>query len=217
MYGFYRFASVSPVIRVADIEYNVSEIIRCGHQAEAEGASLILFPELSITGATCGDLFLQPFFIRKAWDGLCKIAEEFSSGNTILIVGLPVLYNNNVYNCAAVIQNNKITLSPGCKTDRYFSDGTQLLADRVPEFTDRYRINDIFSLGIEVGDDWKSICSPAMTMMQQGVSVICNPAKGNITAADAALKRETFKTKMSILGTELVNEAAVYGIRTLLT
>ena len=52
MYGFYRFASVSPVIRVADIEYNVNEIIRCGHQAEAEGASLILFPELSITGAT---------------------------------------------------------------------------------------------------------------------------------------------------------------------
>ncbi len=198
MYGFYRFASVSPVIRVADIDYNVNEIIRCGHQAEAEGASLILFPELSITGATCGDLFLQPFFLRKAWDGLRKIAADFTTGNTILVVGLPVLYNNNVYDCAAVVQNNTITLTPGCKADRYFADGSQLLTANTPEFSDRFRINDLFTLGVEVGDDWKAICSPAMTLMQQGVSVVCNPAKGNINATDAALKRETFRNRSAL-------------------
>lgn len=199
MYGFYRFASVSPLLRTADIEYNTGEIIRCAREAGNEGAGLVLFPELSITGATCGDLFLQPYFLKKAWEGLRKIAETFSDDKMILIVGLPVLYNNNVYNCAAVVQNGRIVLTPRCKADRQFSDGTQLSAGGIPGFSNCFYIDeDGFSLGIEVGDDWKSILSLGMELMQQGVSVICNPARGNITAQDAALKRETFRNRSAL-------------------
>lgn len=211
---FYRSAVVSPVLRVADIGYNVKEIIRCAHQAENEGANLVLFPELSVTGATCGDLFLQPFFLQEAWNGIQKIAEEFKESSMILIAGVPVLHNCNVYNCAAVIQKNKINLTPGRKTDRHFADGTALIFNESePSFASVFTMEDDpdFMLGIEVGDDWNSISAPCHEMIEEGVTLICNPAKGNVTSQQAELKRETFRNR-SELG-HIVYLSAASGVQ----
>ena len=59
MFGFYRFAAVVPKLRVADVEFNVEELLRCYRLAEQEHADAVVFPELCVTGYTCGDLFLQ--------------------------------------------------------------------------------------------------------------------------------------------------------------
>ena len=66
MYGFYRIAAVSPELRVADVSFNTKEIIRCGEEARRAGACLTVFPELSLTGTTCGDLFYQPLLLDEA-------------------------------------------------------------------------------------------------------------------------------------------------------
>ncbi|MBR2425746.1 MAG: NAD(+) synthase [Lentisphaeria bacterium] len=201
MYDFYRLACASPVLRVADIPYNVSEIIRCARLAEAEGADLVLFPELSVTGATCGDLFHQPYFLQEAWNGVQRIAAEFKDSAMILIAGVPVLHKNNVYNCAAVIQKNNITLTPAGKADRHFADGTALIVNETETaFASVFAVEDEpnFTFGIEIGDEWKSISAPGLEMIEQGVSVICNPSKGNFIAKQAELKRQTFRNRSEL-------------------
>ena len=74
-HGFVKTAAVTPKIRVAQPEFNGAEIIRLAKEAAGNGAKLIVFPELCITGYTCGDLFLQAALIRKARETLFTIAE----------------------------------------------------------------------------------------------------------------------------------------------
>ncbi|MBR6454828.1 MAG: NAD(+) synthase, partial [Fibrobacter sp.] len=77
MFGFYRIASVCPVLKVADTDFNTEEIIRCGHLAKNEGAAVAVFPELCITGYTCSDLFHQELLLQKSVSSLLKIAKAF--------------------------------------------------------------------------------------------------------------------------------------------
>ena len=65
MFGFYRFASVCPNLKVADTAFNTAEIIRCGKIAQQEGAAVTVFPELCITGYTCSDLFHQELLLKQ--------------------------------------------------------------------------------------------------------------------------------------------------------
>mgnify|MGYP002647945011 CR=1 FL=1 len=73
--GFVKVAAVTPNMRVADVEYNVNEICRMIDETTEQGAKVIAFPELCITGYTCGDLFSQEILLREAKQGLYRIAE----------------------------------------------------------------------------------------------------------------------------------------------
>ena len=100
--GFIRVAAAVPRVRTADVEANVEEICRMAEQAEMDGVSLLAFPELSVTGYTCGDLFGQELLISKAEEGIRRL-KAFSRGKSVVMtVGVPVRVNASLYNCAAV-------------------------------------------------------------------------------------------------------------------
>ena len=101
--GFIRVAAATPEIKVADCDYNADRIIELIKQAEKNSAAAIVFPELCITGYTCGDLFLQKTLLDGAKNALKKIIDQTKDCNIISIVGLPVELGGKLYNCAAVI------------------------------------------------------------------------------------------------------------------
>lgn len=107
-FGFIRVAAAVPRVKVADVDANVEEMCKLVEQAENEDVSIIAFPELSVTGYTCGDLFGQELLIRKAEEGIKKL-KAFSRGKKVTIVaGVPVMVNASLYNCAAVISNGSL-------------------------------------------------------------------------------------------------------------
>ena len=108
MFGFYRVATAVPRLRVADVPFNTGEIIALIKQGVENKASVLLFPELCITGYTCGDLFHQSYLLDKAEDALSEIVKASNGSNAIIIVGLPVRFDCRVFSAAVVIQNGKI-------------------------------------------------------------------------------------------------------------
>lgn len=136
MFGFYRFASVSPILKVADTDFNTEEIIRCGKDAVQNGATFVVFPELCITGYTCSDLFHQELLLQKSLGSLSRIAEAFRDSNAVIAVGLPLRMFGKLYNCAAFLQHgNLVAVTPKIHLPnqrefyekRHFSSGRDLL------------------------------------------------------------------------------------------
>ena len=108
MFGFYRFASVSPVLKVADTAYNTEEIIRSAKIAASNGAAFVVFPELCITAYTCSDLFHQELLLQNSTRSLLKIAEALKDCDSVIAVGLPLRIFGRLYNCAAFVQRGKV-------------------------------------------------------------------------------------------------------------
>lgn len=102
-HGFIKVAAVSPKIKVADVEYNTEQICKSLSEAEENGAKIIVFPELCITGYTCGDLFLQEALLEKAKQALEEIVEFTDGLDALVFVGLPLEVGNKLYNVAAAI------------------------------------------------------------------------------------------------------------------
>ncbi len=136
MFGFYRFASVCPTLKVADTAYNTDEIIRCATEAIDGGAAFVVFPELCITGYTCNDLFHQELLLKKSVESLSKIARAFADSDTVIAVGLPLRMFGCLYNCAAFLQRGKlVAVTPKIHLPnqrefyekRHFSSGRDLL------------------------------------------------------------------------------------------
>ena len=100
-------AAAVPDLKVADVDYNTDQIVRL--IKENSECGLIVFPELSVTGYTCADLFGSGLLLEKAQDGMIRIAEATKeySGLTA-IIGVPIRFENNLYNCAAVISGGNI-------------------------------------------------------------------------------------------------------------
>ena len=107
-YGFIRTAAAVPSVKVADVIYNAAEICRLAGEAFEKEVSLVAFPELSLTGYSCGDLFGQSLLIKGAEDGVKKIV-EYSRGKALtIVVGAPVSYRCRLYSCAIVIRNGNV-------------------------------------------------------------------------------------------------------------
>jgi NAD+ synthase (glutamine-hydrolysing) len=102
-YGFFRGAAVSPELTVADCKTNADHIIEAVLEARSNGASLIVFPELCVTGYTCGDLFLQRPLQEAAVHETERIARETAAHHILIAAGLPVALGDALYNCAALI------------------------------------------------------------------------------------------------------------------
>lgn len=107
-YGFIRCAAVSPELKVADCNFNTEQIIFQAKEASQKGASIIVFPELCITGYTCSDLFFQKTLQISAENNLKKIIDETKNLPSLIFVGLPVCQNEGLYNAAAAIFQGKL-------------------------------------------------------------------------------------------------------------
>lgn len=107
-YGFVKVAAAAPMVKVADCKYNREEIFKLIQQADEQNVSVVLFPELCITGYTCGDLFNQNLLIEKAKESLLWLCEQTKSFSTVFILGLPMLLEGRLYNVAAVVGRGQI-------------------------------------------------------------------------------------------------------------
>ena len=191
-HGFVKVAAVTPDIRVADVGYNCEEICKKIKEAEKNGAKIIVFPELCLTGYTCGDLYAQDILIREAEKALSRIAKMTEGTGTLVVVGVPVAFEGNLYNAAAVLNDGKIlgftTRSGAASMEemyllRQFSEGPEkavwmeyageevLLgshilyrADKMPELT----------VAVEIGEDAWSLNPPSVRSVTEGASVIVN-------------------------------------------
>ena len=106
--GFIKVAAGTPDVQVADCEFNASEIIKMVHEMEAEGAKVMVFPELCITAYTCGDLFWQENLLEEAKKQLFRIAEETKDVEALIFVGLPLEYKGKLYNVAAGLNHGEV-------------------------------------------------------------------------------------------------------------
>ena len=107
-YGFIRVAAASPRVKVADIEFNINEIISMIEKARRDSVSLLAFPELSVTGYTCADLFGQQFMIEEAERGVKAVALATKGTGMAVAIGVPIRIAGRLYNCAAVVYDGSI-------------------------------------------------------------------------------------------------------------
>ena len=98
--GFVKVAAATPDIRVADVTYNTKKICEAIEEADQERAKILVFPELCITGYTCGDLFTQDVLLRDAKAALLKIAGFTADKDILVFVGLPLSVDGKLYNVA---------------------------------------------------------------------------------------------------------------------
>ena len=98
--GFLKAAALSPSLRVADCNYNASQIVSQLQDAAARGVRLAVFPEFCLTGYTCGDLFLQRTLQQGALDALQTVLDASRELDVVALVGLPLLVRGKLYNCA---------------------------------------------------------------------------------------------------------------------
>ena len=200
--GLVRVAAVTPKLKVANTEYNTDEILNCVKEADQAGAGIILFPELCITGYTCGDLFYQEFLYRKSLDSLKRIAESTKKFSALVIAGFYLRLENNLYNCAALMQNGTIKgivpkmFMPNAKEfyeARWFASGiritdtihtVRLFGYDIPFghiiFEDEQ--NDL-KIGIEICEDLWVPITPGSHLALNGAQIILNPSASNDTVA----------------------------------
>lgn len=106
--GFVKVAAATPNIKVADVDHNVKEICRLIDETVANGAKVIAFPELCVTGYTCGDLFSQDILLTRAKEALKEIVAHTAGKDALIFVGLPYVVRNKLYNVAAVVNNGEL-------------------------------------------------------------------------------------------------------------
>lgn len=107
-HGFVKVAAVTPRIKVADPVYNGRQICERMEEAAEKGAKIIVFPELCLTGYTCGDLFLQELLLKEAKEQLRVIADASEGLDALIFVGLPVEKEHKLYNVAAAVHDGKV-------------------------------------------------------------------------------------------------------------
>ena len=107
-YGFIKVASAVPSVKVADCKYNVEQIEQQIVLAEGQGVEIIVFPELSLTGYTCQDLFRQNLLLETTESAMLMLLDFTRQLNIISIVGLPIAVGDLLLNCAAIIQKGQI-------------------------------------------------------------------------------------------------------------
>jgi NAD+ synthase (glutamine-hydrolysing) len=138
-HGFLRVGASTPQLQVADVEFNVNEMIAQTLKAQEQGVQILTFPELSITGYTCGDLFEQELLLTKAQEGLQKFLDTIK-GDIITIIGMPLQLDNQLFNVGVVAQNGKVlgvvpkTHLPGYGEfyeERWFASANDALSSEV--------------------------------------------------------------------------------------
>lgn len=233
MFGFYRFASVCPTLKVADTAYNTDEIIRCASLAVENGAAVVVFPELCITGYTCSDLFHQELLLKKSVESLQKIARAFADCNAVIAVGLPLRMFGCLYNCAAFLQRGKlVAVTPKIHLPnqrefyekRHFSSGRDLLrggiAGAAPVcpvegfgdvpvtnfFTVAGKSGSEVRVGVELCEDLWTAVPPSGELALAGANVIVN-----LSASDALVGKRDYRRNLVMNQSARCMAAYVYS------
>ena len=233
MFGFYRFASVCPTLKVADTAYNTAEIIRCASEAIDGGAAFVVFPELCITGYTCSDLFHQELLLKKSMESLSKIAEAFADSDAVIAVGLPLRMFGCLYNCAAFLQRGKlVAVTPKIHLPnqrefyekRHFSSGRDLLrggiAGAAPVcpvegfgdvpvtnfFTVAGKSGSEVRVGVELCEDLWTAVPPSGELALAGANVILN-----LSASDALVGKRDYRRNLVMNQSARCMAAYVYS------
>ena len=106
--GFIKVSAATPKIKVADPAYNTEEILKIIDETEKNGASILVFSELTISGYTCGDLFLQQPLLTECKNQLLRIVKATENKSMLVVVGCPIVIKQKLYNCAVVISDGSI-------------------------------------------------------------------------------------------------------------
>lgn len=195
--GFLRVAAASPVLRVADCDYNTAEIKSVIERAVQEEVQLLCFPELSITAYSCGDLFFQEALQRKAVASLAELASFMKEKHSLIaIVGLPLRINSSLFNVAAVISSEGI-LGIVPKTNipndrefyekRWFAPAADLTGYSLEINGEEVSVNKegmIFrtpfaNFGIEICEDLWMPSPPSSGLAMQGADLLFNLSASN--------------------------------------
>ena len=194
-YGFIKTAAAIPNVRVGDIKYNLQQIKNNLLQAAKQGVEVIVFPELSLTGYTCADLFRQDLLLSQAEKALAELVQQTARLDLLAVVGMPVRLVNALYNCAVVFQKGKIlgvvpkTFIPNYAEfyeKRWFHSGAELPAaemelagQTVPIGTDLLFQYGGALLGIEICEDLWVPVPPSSLAVLAGAHIILNLSASN--------------------------------------
>lgn len=223
--GFVKVATCSPELKVADCEYNCDKMIEKSRKMSHEGVKVLAFPELCLTGYTCGDLFLQDQLLKGALEGLGRFAAETKACDTLFCAGLPLLHRGRLYNVAAVIFHGEVLgLVPKSHIPTYseFYEGRHFAGGdsawqrgtvseegcgthRLP-FMDRevpFGAKQIFtcdqlpelSVAIEICEDLWVPVPPGSYHAMAGATVILNPSASDEVTGKSAYRRELVKNQ----------------------
>ncbi|MBO7139349.1 MAG: NAD(+) synthase [Prevotella sp.] len=191
-YGLIKVAAAIPGVRVADVDYNRQQIESLIAQAEGKGAEIIVFPELSLTGYTCQDLFQQQLLLDKAEEAVLVLLDFTRKLDVIAVIGLPVRIGSLLYNCAAVIQHGCLlgivpkTYLPNYGEfyeKRWFASATDLMPQEIylagsPVMVSNepivFRTCDGVGFGIEICEDVWAPLPPSNNLALAGADIILN-------------------------------------------
>ena len=196
-YGFVKVAAAVPAVKVADVEYNVQQIESLIAQAEGRGVEVIVFPELCITGYSCQDLFKEQLLLDRAESAILTLLDFTRKLDIISIVGLPVVINGLLYNCAAVIQSGSLlgivpkTYLPNyaefyekrwfasaqdLNPSEFYFAGGQVSVSSEPKL---FVTSDGVKFGIEICEDVWAPIPPSNNLAVAGADIIFNLSASN--------------------------------------
>lgn len=125
-HGFVKVAAATPDIRVADVAYNVEQIKKQMDEADEQGAKVVVFPELCLTGYTCGDLFGQEILLKAVKEGLRELTEYTKEKDGLYFVGAPAEVEGKLYNVAAAMNQGRLL---GIDYEKFSSELRRVLRD----------------------------------------------------------------------------------------
>lgn len=190
-HGFIKVGAAVPLVSVADPIHNVNQLISLAHRAAEEGVEITVFPELCITGYTCGDLFTQQTLLQDAEEAIARFAEATKAYDNVYIIGAPIYVCGALYNCALVLQQGRILgVVPKCyipnygefNERRWFSTGYNLrLEDNIFYAGQSVHIGSYqifhtgrYAFGVEICEDLWSVTPPSSALALQGAEIIFN-------------------------------------------
>ena len=211
-YGYVKVGASTLELKVSDTIYNVQMIKKQIDEAVNKNIQIISFPELSITGYTCGDLFNQDILIDKAYEGLKDLVDYSKDKMIVIIVGSPIKCENKLYNCAVVINNGKIlgivpkTYIPNYNEFyemRWFKSSNDLKIKEINLFNEfvpigvdlifTSKLDDELKFGVEICEDVWSLYPKSNDYASSGASIIFNLSASNETIGKYDFRKELIK------------------------
>jgi len=210
-YGYLKVAAVSFLVKIGDVSANTSKITEYAVKADEEHVELVVFPELSVTGYTCADMFSKSDLLEEAERAVLRIVEASKELEVLICIGLPVEDHGRLYNCAAYIQKGKLlgivpkTYIPNYNEfyeKRWFVSSYSRISDTVTiagmtvPFHENLllRGKDGVIIGTEICEDLWVDSPPSGPLSRAGATVIVNPSASN----DLIGKREYRRNLVSM-------------------
>lgn len=207
--GFIKVAAATPKIKVADPAYNTEEILKIIDETEKNGASILVFSELTISGYTCGDLFLQQPLLTECKNQLLRIVKATENKSMLVVVGCPIVIKQKLYNCAVVISDGSIlgivpkthlpnysefyelrhfTSGEGLEEDLWFGEEFGYVNVAVNQL---FKCKEIPELVVvcEICEDLWVPLPPSTYHAMAGATVICNPSASVETTTKESYRR----------------------------